>query len=84
MKRNEIETSLTWDLSSMFETQEAYDQTYAEAAKNLEVLCEMKGSIASSKANFIAFMNQKELVTRQISNLAVYAHMFTDVDPDNE
>lgn len=84
MKRNEIETSLTWDLSSMFESQEAYDQTYAEAKENLEKLCEMKGNIAASKDHFIAFMNQKELVTRQISNLVVYAHMFTDVDPENE
>lgn len=84
MKRNEIETSLTWDLSSMFESQEVYDQTMEAAQTNLQKICDMKGTIASSKENFITFMNLKELLTRQISNLVVYANMATDVDPDDE
>lgn len=84
MKRNEIETSLTWDLSSMFENQAAYDEAFEAATLNLQKLCDMKGNIAANKDSFITFMNLKEMVTRQISNLVVYANMFTDVEPDNE
>lgn len=84
MKRNEIETALTWDLSSMFHSQEEYEETFAKAQAQLVKLCEFQGHIADSKDNFIAFMNLKEDVTRHISNLVVYANMYTDVEPDDE
>ena len=38
MKRNEIDKDLTWDLSSMFQSQEAYEEAYHTVFNRLDWL----------------------------------------------
>lgn len=84
MKRNEIETELTWDLSGLFKDQKAFDEQFEKAKAMLHKLCQFKGHIADSKYSFIAFMNTQEEFMRYMDNIEVYASMRVDVDPENE
>ena len=84
MKRNEIETELTWDLSGLFKDQKAFDDQFEKAKAYIHKLCQFKGHIADSKNSFIAFMNTREELMRYMENIEVYASMCVDVDSENE
>ena len=83
MKHNEIETQLTWDLSSLFENQAAFDKQYEAAQALLTDLSARKGHISDNLQSYIGFMEDEETFERYINNLTSYAHMATDVEPDN-
>ena len=64
MKRNEIETKYTWDLTKLFPNQQAFDDTFAEGKSLLNKLMNMKGHLADSKEHFVAYMETKEALLR--------------------
>lgn len=84
MNRNEIETVFTWDLTTLFKDQTAFDKQYQDALDRLEKLVSYQGHISDNKANFIAFMLDDETFSRYVENLFTYAKMTTDVDPENK
>lgn len=84
MKRSEIATELTWDLSSMFSDQKEFDLCYLECENIVKQLVKSKGHIADTKESFICFLNQQEEVSRKLQQLLSYARMYTDVEPDSE
>lgn len=83
MKRTEIETALTWDLSALFQSDEAFEEQVQLAKEHLASLIHQKGKIAQSKETFVNFMNELEVLHRYMDNIEVYAIMLTDVDPEN-
>ena len=84
MKRNEINEELTWDLSSLFQDQAAYDKQFQEAQALLTKVAGYKSHIADSKESFISFMEDEETLSRYLDNLLVHPKMTTDVDPENK
>ena len=52
MKRNEINKDLTWDLSSMFQSQEAYEEEYHNVLNLLQEVASQKGHIADTKDTY--------------------------------
>ena len=84
MKRNEIKEELTWDLSSLFQDQAAYDKQFQEAQALLTKVAGYKSHIADSKESFISFMEDEETLSRYLDNLLVHPKMTTDVDPENK
>lgn len=46
--RNEIDKSLTWDLSQIFENEAAWEAAYAEAAATVETIPAIKGTLGAS------------------------------------
>ncbi len=84
MKRNEIETQYTWDLSSMFKDQKAFDDTCKKAEELIAKLASYKGHITNTIDNFQTFLNTQEELNRYLDSLTCYTHMDTDVEPDNE
>lgn len=84
MNRNEIESSLKWDLNSLFADQEAYTNQMEAARKLLHDLSQYKDHICNNKETYIAFMNKQEELERYLDNLLNFAKMSTDVDPKDE
>ena len=58
MKRNQIDSAYTWDLSSMFASQEAFNTCYQECESLVNALTKQKGHIAD-KAFVIFLINKK-------------------------
>lgn len=83
MNRSEIDVALTWNLSTMFENQQAFDKQLSDAQVLLESLQQYEAHICDTKETYIAFMNKQEELERYIDNLVCYARMCTDVDPDD-
>lgn len=81
MNRNEIDESLTWDLSSLFKNQAAYEIQYQEAVQLLEKAKGYESHITDSVESFQAFMEVQETLIRYLENLLSFAKMSTDVDP---
>ena len=81
MNRNEADIRYTWDLSSLFADQQAFDAQVIETNKQLEDLCSRKGHITDSLSSYVQFLNDQETFERGLENLYVYAKMATDVEP---
>ena len=81
MNRNDADKKYTWDLSSLFVDQDAFDEQLKKSSALLENLCARKGKICVSMESYITFMNDQELFERGLENLYVYAKMSTDVEP---
>lgn len=81
MNRNDADKKYTWDLSSLFVDQDAFDEQLKKSSALLEDLCARKGNICVSMESYITFMNDQELFERGLENLYVYAKMSTDVEP---
>lgn len=81
MNRNDADKKYTWDLSSLFVDQDAFDEQLKKSSALLEDLCARKGKICVSMERYITFMNDQELFERGLENLYVYAKMSTDVEP---
>ena len=71
----------TWDLSSLFVDQDAFDEQLKKMQRTAGRLCARKGKICSVMESYITFMNDQELFERGLENLYVYAKMSTDVEP---
>lgn len=81
MNRNDADKKYTWDFSSLFVDQDAFDEQLKKSSALLEDLCARKGKICVSMESYITFMNDQELFERGLENLYVYAKMSTDVEP---
>ena len=81
MNRNDADKKYTWDLSSLFVDQDAFDEQLKKSSALLEDLCARKGKICVSMESYITFMNDQELFERGLENLYVYAKMSTDIEP---
>ena len=84
MLREEIKEKYKWDLSSLYQSQQAFEKDYEKAQQLLEELKTYKDHICDTKESFIRFMNIDEAFSGYIENLFVYAKMCTDVEPEDE
>ena len=72
MKRNEIDSQLTWDLRFLFENQEAFEAQFALAQKEIKLLQAALSSLADDRASFISFMSTLKICrTRKIWHAAI-------------
>lgn len=83
MERKEIAVQDTWDLSGLFADQSQFDAAEAEIRRLLEQLVKRQGVITESREAFIEFMDLQETLQRQCENVAVYAQMRADVEPED-
>lgn len=81
MNRTEADAAYTWDLSSLFADQQAFDKQLTKTRQELARLTAQKGKISDTIDSFIAFLNEQETFERGLENLYVYAKMCTDVEP---
>ena len=81
MNRNEADIRYTWDLRSLFASQEAFDAQLDTSKAQLQALCARKGHISDTIDTYIAFLNDQETFERGLEDLVVYARMCTDVEP---
>ena len=83
MKRNEINTELTWDLSHLFRNQQAFISCWETTKLQLQTVSACKGHITDTKETFCKFFQDYEELLRHVEKLTVYASMCADVDPND-
>ena len=84
MERNEIKLQYKWDLSLIYKNQEEFDEDLSKAKDILKVLTDMKDIFTETKENFLKFNQESVHLSRLLNKTYVYAHLNTDVEPENQ
>jgi len=81
--RSEIKKEDTWRLEDIFETDQAWEQEFAEIKAALPKLAEFKGKLGNSAEDLYEALTYQDKVMERLGKLYTYAHMRYDQDTTN-
>lgn len=81
MERKDIDIKDTWDLSTIYNSHEAFYQDLEKTKSLINDLITFKGKICNSIDSFYNFLTTKDTVERLMNKLYCYAHLNCDVEP---
>ena len=79
-ERSEIETEYTWDLESLYATDEDWEEAYADVEESLADLEAYEGDLTEDGETLLAALETREELFRKLANVASYARMRRDED----
>ncbi|MGP4062049.1 oligoendopeptidase F [Halobacillus sp. H74] len=82
-KREEVPVEKTWDLESMFATDEAWYQELEETKELLPELEKYQGKLGESAEQLYELLSFQDKISNKIGLLYTYAHMRNDQDTTN-
>ena len=82
-ERNEIEEKYKWDLSTLFESDEAWEASYNEIDEEIKALARFEGELDNADTLYEAFL-ESEKVSIKIENLIGYANLRHSEDTRDE
>lgn len=83
LKRSEVPSDLVWDLTTIFESDEAQEKEVQALDAEIENLKKYVGTLGESAENLLAGLKAFEKFERRISNAYVYSHLREDQDTAN-
>ncbi len=81
--RNEIADKYKWDLSGLYESNEAWNASKVELCKELENVEKYKGKLGSSADVLLECLQFNSEIDKKASRLYIYAGMNSDLDTRN-
>jgi len=82
-KRSDIPKEYTWDLESIFPTNEDWESSFKSLQKRLPELEALKGTLAQSGQTLLAVLQKRDELFEKLETLFVYASMRKDEDTTN-
>lgn len=82
-KRSEVPTEETWDLTGIFESNEAWEKAYSELESKYPTIRNFEGKILESAESLLELLTLTEEITLAASHLYTYTHLHSDVDVSN-
>ena len=79
-QRNEIEEKYTWDLSTIFPTDEAFEAELAQVSEEVKKAASLAGHLLDSADSLLTTTEIQLDLIRRIEKLYSYAHMKNDQD----
>ncbi len=79
-ERGDIETEYTWNLESLFVSDEQWEAAYEQAEEQLDDLRAFEGRVTESPETLLSLFERYESVRREIENVAAYARMRSHED----
>lgn len=79
-KRAEVPVELTWDLSTIYPTVDAWEADFREVEKLTPTIADFKGKLGSSAASLLGLLNTRDRIGQTIEKLWSYAHLRADED----
>ena len=79
-QRNEIEEKYTWDLSTIFPTDEAFEEELAQVSEEVKKAVSLAGHLLDSADSLLTTTEVQLDLMRRIEKLYSYAHMKNDQD----
>lgn len=83
LKRHEVPETLTWDLTKIFASDEAQQETVENVLAQIPTLADLKGTLGNSADALYNGIKALEKAGRQISTAYIYAHLKSDQDTAN-
>ncbi len=79
-ERKDIEDEYKWDLEKMFESDEAWHESFEQASERLDEFERFQGRVTESGETLLEVLKLREEVKREIKDLSAYARMRYDQD----
>ena len=83
MKRSDVPNEQTWDLTTVFADDDAWEKSFSELKNKRGVLSPYKGQLASSAETLLEAIQVKESAEKALGKLFVYAFHRSDEDTAN-
>ncbi|MDU2587931.1 MAG: oligoendopeptidase F [Streptococcus sp.] len=80
LQRNEINEKDTWDLSTIFETDQKWEEELALLTEDTKQAASLEGHLLDSAENLLDITERYLDLSRRLEKLYVYAHMKNDQD----
>lgn len=80
LTRNEVPEQLTWDLTPIFESDEAWEVELKEVEKLSEQAANFKGKVADSAESLYNTLQYSDAMYERLNKLYVYSHLKHDQD----
>ncbi len=82
-KRDKIPDESTWDLGVIFQSDEAFKQSYKELEKKIESVVTYKGTLTNGSESFLRAIQTILDLSNQMEKLYVYGQLKNDQDTTN-
>mgnify|MGYP000846012792 CR=1 FL=1 len=79
-ERKDIPNEYKWDLESMYESVDAWNEDYKKCVKLSKEFEEFRGKVVNSSENLLNTLKKRDELYRLVENLYVYTHMKLDED----
>ncbi len=83
LKREEVSSEYTWDLTLIFKSDEEFLSSLKEVELEVDEVCKYKGKISISALNLLEYLKYNEEYERKLYKLYYYAHLSYDQDTSN-
>lgn len=82
-KREELPEELTWDLKSIYESDESFEESFSNFEENLQGLLAYQGTLTDGADQLLLALENILASSRHLENLHLYAHLKNDQDTSN-
>ncbi len=82
--RDELETAHTWDLESIYATDEDWEAAYEAATDLVEEMASYEGQATEDAATLLEVLELRDRLLREVSTIGSYARMRSDEDTTNQ
>ena len=82
-KREDVPELLTWDLKTMYASDEQWEEDLQKANEKIEEVANLKGSLDQGADALVGAIQQMLDMLRQVENIYVYSHLKNDQDTSN-
>ena len=82
-RREELPEELTWDLTSIYESDQAFEESFSDFEDDLPSLTSYEGTLADGADQLSAALENILAAGRHLENLHLYAHLKNDQDTGN-
>ena len=82
-KRSEVPVDQTWDLTTIFKDDQAWEDSFKELEEKYPKVEEYKDNFTDSAENLLELLKFSEEVELKLSHLYVYTHLQSDTDVAN-
>src|SRR5699024_350336 len=82
-KRDEVPVEKTWDLTTIFKSDEEWEKAYDLAAEKVAELPKFQGTLADGADQLLKVLEAMHEAVREVEVVYVYAHLKTDQDTGN-
>lgn len=83
LKRNEIPEEFTWDLTSIYASDEEYEKALEDIAESVPYVKLLQGTIGSSSKALVKGIEGVLAINRMLESAYVYSHLKNDQDTAN-
>jgi oligoendopeptidase F len=83
-ERSELPAADTWDLTSIYEDDDAWAAAYESVADRVDDLREYEGRVTESPATLLEFLELRESILREVSTISSYASLRSAEDTRNQ